>query len=97
MGRTLTISTLSMYLPATFVQRLCVRTASGSDRIIFHLSFDIFHLLFDGRKAALLRMPSDSVVDDPVATARGSDTRCAHQFFNSSGRRTTSVRDRTRC
>ena len=37
-----------MYLPATFVQRLRVRIASGSDPIIFHLSFDIFHLLFGG-------------------------------------------------
>ena len=28
----------------------CFSTASGSDRIIFHLSFDIFHLLFGGRE-----------------------------------------------
>src|SRR5205807_5283946 len=31
--------------------------------------------------------------DDPVPTARGSDTRCAHQFFNSSVRRISSVRE----
>ena len=46
-----------MYLPATFVQQLRVRTASGSDRIIFHLSFDIFHFLFSGREAARYSQP----------------------------------------
>src|SRR5207302_844988 len=71
-----------MYLPATFVQRLRVRTASGSDRIIFHLSFDIFDLLFDGPSRALLRKLSKFLADGPVATARGSDTCVALTRFS---------------
>ena len=76
-----------MYLPATFVQQLRVRTVSGSDRIIFHLSFDIFHLLFGGREAARYSA-ANRVADRPVATARGSDTGVALTgFSNSSVRR----------
>ena len=70
-----------MYLPATFVQQLRVRTASGSDRIIFHLSFDIFHLLFSGREVARYSA-ANRAADDPVATARGSDTGVALTGFS---------------
>ncbi len=71
-----------MYLPATFVQRLCVRTASGSDRIIFHLSFDIFHLLFRGHEPRVSTQVIELVADGPVATARGSDTCVALASFS---------------
>src|SRR2546427_1704936 len=61
-----------------------VRTASGSDRIIFHFSFSIYHWPFGGfichrtmsnneqMKNAIWKM-----TNDPVATARGSDTPSA--------------------
>jgi len=70
-----------MYLPATFVQQCGLRTASGSDRIIFHLSFDIFHLLFDGREAARYSA-ANRAADDPAATAPGSEPRVALTIFS---------------
>src|SRR2546425_3546840 len=63
----------------------CVRTASGSDRIIYHLSFSIWHLSLSAKsmtfsKAAALcpkwqiKNVKWEMINDPVATARGSDT-----------------------
>jgi len=56
-----------------------VRTASGSDRIIYHLKFDIFHFSFAICRAAISGyLP---MTNDPVATARGSDTTRAQRFY----------------
>src|SRR2546425_3377123 len=59
----------------------CVRTASGSDRIIFHVSFSICHWPFGGFISNCTKFNNQQMknakwkmTNDPVATARGSDT-----------------------
>src|SRR2546427_10189489 len=58
-----------------------VRTASDSDRIIFHLSFSIYHWPFGGfichrtmSNNEQMKNAKWKMTNDPVATARGSDT-----------------------
>src|SRR2546427_6033619 len=58
-----------------------VRTASDSDRIIFHFSFSIYHWPFGGFTCHRIMSNNEQMknakwkmINDPVATARGSDT-----------------------
>ncbi len=58
-----------------------VRTASGSDGIIFHFSFSIYHWPFGGfishrttSNNEQMKNAKWKMTNDPVATARGSDT-----------------------